>query len=558
MLRTAKWSAALCLLIVLCGSAAHAQTVINAASCNESDVRTALGNVGSGSVTVTIPSGTCTWSSQLNYTVPSGITSLTIQGQTAVNCSGTAGTSNYACTATDNTVLVDNYSVEGAPILKITTGAPSSYFRMTGITFEGGSLSSGILKYNGFIGFSGSSQNFRVDHCNFNTNTYTPSGGTGGGFTIYSPLNGVVDHSTFEMIGESNGVRDYSGSADYGDTSWSQPTALGTSNFIFLENDIFTYGAANDCDEGARMVIRYNTIISNPNQGDTGLWQGHQMGQGTTRNRSCRVLDVNHNYIYNPNPSGNNEYTAANLIAFTGLDWANTITTGYSYDIVFLDDRELAALNAGVTIPAPPNGPGYCSNASSGSTSAWDGNSVAATGYPCMDQTGRGQGNLANGQAYPNMLNTVTGTVSWLQQYLEPWYVWNETIASGKVYNTPSYNGVAMVANRDFYSQVSASPNSSPTSPFNGTSGTGFGALANRPTTCTAGLGGTYNTSPTGSYGVGYFATDTNTLYVCTATNTWTAIYSPYTYPHPLVIGGTTGTSGNDPNPPTSLVATVE
>jgi hypothetical protein len=114
-----------------------------------------------------------------------------------------------------------------------------------------------------------------------------------------------------------------------------------------------------------------------------------------------------------------------------------------------------------------------------------------------------------------------------------------------------------MNANQAYYCQVSASAQSNPTTPFNGTVGTGFGTLANRPTTCTAGPGGTYDTSPTGSYGVGYFATDQKTLYVCTSTNTWTAIYQPYTYPHPLTAGGTT-LSENPPTAPTGLVATVQ
>ncbi|MGA9315345.1 MAG: hypothetical protein WBV77_12025 [Solirubrobacteraceae bacterium] len=95
---------------------------------------------------------------------------------------------------------------------------------------------------------------------------------------------------------------------------------------------------------------------------------------------------------------------------------------------------------------------------------------------------------------------------------------------------------------------------------FNGTTGTGFGLLAARPSTCTPGPGGTYYSSPTGSYGVAYWATDANSgngeLYVCTATNTWTGIYQPYTYPHPLVAGTQSG--GNPPNPPQNLTATVE
>ena len=73
---------------------------------------------------------------------------------------------------------------------------------------------------------------------------------------------------------------------------------------------------------------------------------------------------------------------------------------------------------------------------------------------------------------------------------------------------------------------------------FTGATGTGFGLHSARPATCTAGPGGSYGASPTGSYGVAYWETDTNSLFVCTATNTWTFVYTPYTYPHPLD-GGT-------------------
>jgi hypothetical protein len=79
--------------------------------------------------------------------------------------------------------------------------------------------------------------------------------------------------------------------------------------------------------------------------------------------------------------------------------------------------------------------------------------------------------------------------------------------------------------------------------------GVGQGTFANRPSTCTAG------TDPAqgniAAPGVAYWATDQSTLYVCNPTNTWTAYYTPYTYPHPL----TQGTQ--PPNPPTNLTGTA-
>jgi hypothetical protein len=93
------------------------------------------------------------------------------------------------------------------------------------------------------------------------------------------------------------------------------------------------------------------------------------------------------------------------------------------------------------------------------------------------------------------------------------------------------------IENRE-YMNGGVSAQTSPTSPFNGTLtaglGTGFGTLANRPTTCQTDS----ETAFGGAAGAMYFATDDGpqgTLYTCSATNTWTVYYRPYTYPHPLV-----------------------
>ena len=61
------------LLSVLSGPTAHAATHA-AASCNSSDVQTAINSAAVGD-TVTIPAGTCAWTSALSVTA-----NITIQG----------------------------------------------------------------------------------------------------------------------------------------------------------------------------------------------------------------------------------------------------------------------------------------------------------------------------------------------------------------------------------------------------------------------------------------------------------------------------------------------
>ena len=148
-----------------------------AASCNESDVSTALGLAMAGD-TVQIPAGTCTWATTLTYSAPGSITIAGAGNQTVVG-------------GGDVTVIIDNvsHSPTDNATLAITTAAATSVFRLTGITFQGGT---GGTTYNGALRITGSSQNFRMDHIHFSRIPGVSS-------DIDGWVYGVVDHCLWDM-----------------------------------------------------------------------------------------------------------------------------------------------------------------------------------------------------------------------------------------------------------------------------------------------------------------------------------------------------------------------
>jgi hypothetical protein len=182
----------------------------------------------------------------------------------------------------------------------------------------------------------------------------------------------------------------------------------------------------------------------------------------------------------------------------------------------------------------------------------------------CADQGGRGQGNYISG------LSPITPANA-LNEALDPVYEWDDsnTFTSGQFIR----NTARVIPGRDYYTDnwkgggVLGGPTAqtSSTVPFNGTTtchdggsytcGVGFGTTANEPTTCTQGVGyfatdqGNWNQSGSGGQGE---------LFVCGASNNWVLHYEPYTYPHPLITGGTSGTGVTRPNPPTDPAATVQ
>ena len=474
---------------------------ITAASCNASDVQSAVNQAVAGD-TVRIPAGSCTWTTQVAWNAPPNVV-LRGAGSESVLGGG------------DATIIIDNLDRRSydAGLLEINTNASGS-FRMTGITFRG-SGNQVSQTYNGSVRIVGSGQQFRLDHLHFE---YLPYAAVLTSGQVY----GVIDSSIFD-INYGTALRFYAGNwggREFGDGSWADATTLGSNRFVFVEDNVFNAlngnGGVQDAYQGARFVVRYNTI-------NKAALQTHPTG-GSGRARGARAWEIYKNTTNTPNEQS--QFNFFFLSSGTGVIWDNNAATGYRHFITMHSMRK-----SNYTYPQypVPSGWGYCGTEFNGVGSPWDGNTSSASGYPCLDQPGRGIGALLAGE-FPGAINTAAGKAVWPQQALEPVYEWGNTWA--RVMNEPGYvvanyaEGV-LQENRDYYLGTSS---------FTGATGVGRGPLGSRPNSCTA--------------GVAYWATDTNTLYKCISANSWSSLYQPYTYPHPL--RGAVASS-NGPAPPSNL-----
>ncbi len=216
--------------------------------------------------TITLPSGTFTWTTGVNITK-----AITLQG---------AGIGA--------TILKDGVQ-SGTTILYNLVANQTS--RLTGIEFQNGGRTA---YYTGVVNFSGSNTNgsqMRMDHCKWNQDI--------NGSPLFDTAIGVVDHNTFVRYGGEDGhcfwVWDtrWNGGA-YGDGSWPAPTAFGSSQFLFFEDNTFTCNdpsfleALCDAYDGARFVIRYNTI--------TGFTFQNHGTESSGRRRGTRATEFYNNF----------------------------------------------------------------------------------------------------------------------------------------------------------------------------------------------------------------------------------------------------------------------
>jgi hypothetical protein len=388
--------------------------------------------------------------------------------------------------------------------------------RITGFTFN---QTGAYWAITGSIGF-------RIDH-----NTIARGNwdfclfviGSLDGTRSLKPSEGLIDNNTLTNCR----IIAYGEFQDTGGKDrWSEPLVLGDGHSLFVEDNSYsitdpgcTTGGSVACNfvddnVGGKYVARFNTITNS-------YFEGHSL-QSSGAERGGRAVEIYNNTLTITAFSG---FSRPYFIrGGTGMIFHNSQTQNYSENHIDFDNVRTCE-NRG----APFN---QCDG-----TSFIDGN-ADSSGWPCRDQIGR-----STDAAFWNFGNPAPA------QAAAPFYIWKNTSPAGEV--TVALNSwdqcsaaeemrmsQQIRANRDYYQYNSA---------FNGTAGVGEGPLANRPATCTT--------------GVAYWATDQGEwnrrqagpdgqLYRCTAPNTWSLYYRPYTYPHPLQ----SGAAGNTPNAPTNLI----
>lgn len=227
--------------LALCVVIGHSQAAtVNATSVSYTDVSSAVSRAANGDV-VTVPAGTANWSTSLSISK-----AITLQG---------AGIGR--------TIIQDSVSGSSIDSIIVWTLVPNRNSRMTGIEFQATShvpARSRIM----LSGRNDDGSRIRVDHCKF-TNLKA--------FNIeINGAIGLIDHNTFNYLSIPIYVyhanfNDHTSSQPFGDYSVVAPIGWGTDQFMFVEDNTFSYQAAGtnpyaiiDSYRGARYVVRYNTI----------------------------------------------------------------------------------------------------------------------------------------------------------------------------------------------------------------------------------------------------------------------------------------------------------
>ena len=224
-------------------------TTYVADSCSDTHVQAAIDLTSNGD-TVTVPAGSCTWTTRVNIT-----TGITLQG------------AGVDVTTITNDVPTSE-RCNDLQLLKVNT---SSNTHITGFTITD---TGSNYCYDGTMDVRGGATGFRINNIKFEDLNYR-------GIWISSDTYGVIDNCTFNDI-TNQVIFMRSPASTTGDALWTTDTTRGGVDQLFIENCTFNNTtpskAVFDGDYGTKAVFRHNTV--------TNSWvlvHGHEMSPGALR-----------------------------------------------------------------------------------------------------------------------------------------------------------------------------------------------------------------------------------------------------------------------------------
>ena len=427
---------------------------ITAKTCSQSDVRSAVNSAARGD-TVTVPTGSCIWSSTLNLTK-----GITLAG---------AGVSSTAITASGGIVLV-------AVNPDSTAIANSENIEVSGFSLDGANSSTVLMTLQGASGITDIKPYRYVIIANNKFQNLSPSGtgcieapGNGNG-----QIRGVIYNNTFDRCNEPMRLFSSNDTREWANTAFNQFSYGSADNLYFENNTILfssSYSGSNpgwiETGQGARLVARYNSwnlANSTPQE----IWDihGFQNWNNTVDSGQTGTMLVEY---YGNTLMNMGNYRWVHHRGSWGLYFDNILSGsgGNSFEIDQVQTGCPDYINPTPTNYTPQTNNTYAFNNTQNGIAK-----VAVTG-PYGDNCDGGQ------------------NVGW----------WTEDVS------------------------CTASACSA-----------GIGRGMTPPTgTCTTGVGFWVSATPTPT--VSSSGIQNGSFYKCTATNTWTIYYKPYTYPHPLISG---------------------
>ncbi len=474
---------------------------------NATEMNACISAASSGN-TINVPAGSTSWS----ITLPSN-KDLNIVGATDVTCSGGEGTANYSCSAG-----ATRTTITGSPAFTLDMGASHT---LSGFVFTGGSGERISCEGN-----QNTNKHFRVHHnVLISTAGWQPIRCKGGNNGIHP--QGIWDHNRIEggvsihTNGTLNQFDDSCSTCQH--QIWAENTPLGDSTkVIYVEGNYFLMAGSNttnftDGNYGGRGVIRFNRT-----QGPTITAFEFHSPQGA--NRGFQRWEAYHNATVDLDTTNSCFHGMGSIRGGTGVFFNNSMSgsiAGCNYSIIL--DNVRSQWTSSVDGVGPCNG-----------SSPWDQNVSGQQGWHCRDQIGTGR-DLAQWSH--------ATTPSWNQE-IKPAYIWGNTRSGAPTtafVDTDGRNTAHIQANRDFYDHSSAA--GSPQ-----TVGVRSGPIANRAAGCTVGVA--YWATDEGEWNNTNGSTPDGRLYKCTAPNTWSLYYTPFSYPHPWTATASGGGGGGALLPP--------